>query len=97
MAEYIFLMHDDSAPYDESAWAPYLRRLEENGSFEGGGAIGDGICARKRGTASSITAHLRGCIRVTAGALTMRNHSWSETFISRRVVRVEIRELPRTS
>ena len=69
MAEYIFLMHDDSSPYDESAWAPYLRRLEEDGSFEGGSAIGDGICARKSGTTSSITAHLTGYIRVTAESI----------------------------
>ena len=41
MAEYILLMHDDVAGVLDSAWEPYLKLLQEGGSFEGGGAIGD--------------------------------------------------------
>jgi len=59
MVEYIFLMHDD-CDVDEKAWEPYLRRLDQGGFFEGGSAIGDGICMRKGGTPASVTAHLAG-------------------------------------
>ena len=85
-----------ASPYDESAWAPYLRRLEEDGSFEGGSAIGDGICARKSGTTSSITAHLTGYIRVTAESI---DHAKSLLVGNPHFEAggtVEIRELPRT-
>ena len=97
MAKYIFLMHDDSSPYDESAWAPYLRRLEENGSFEGGSAIGDGICARKGRTVPSVTSHLTGYIRVNAASI---NHARTLLVGNPHFEAggtVEIRELPRTS
>ena len=40
MAEYILLMHDDVVGVRDSAWEPYLKRLQEGGSFEGGSAIG---------------------------------------------------------
>lgn len=48
MPECIFLMHGD-ANDDETAREPYLRRLQQSGSFQGGSAIGNGICVRKRG------------------------------------------------
>ncbi len=63
MAEYIFLMHDD-CDADQRGWEPYLRRLEQGGFFEGGSAIGGGICVRKSGAPASVTAHLAGFIRV---------------------------------
>ena len=68
MVDYIFLMHDD-APADETAWEPYLRKLRQAGAFQGGSEIGDGLCARKSGAPGSITAHLTGFIRVSAGGL----------------------------
>src|SRR5262249_22175671 len=64
LVEYIFLMHDDAD--DEGSWELYLQTLRENGSFEGGSAIGNGVCVRKRGAAPSVTAHLTGYIRVKA-------------------------------
>jgi hypothetical protein len=97
MAEYIFLMHDDSAAYDESAWAPYLDRLKQNGSFEGGSAIGDGICARKRGTVPSITAHLAGYVRVTAESIDRAKCLLVGNPHFAAGGTVEIRELPRTT
>ena len=68
MPEYIFLMHDD-ANDDETAWERYLDRLKQSGCFEGGSAIGDGVCARKSGAAPSVTAHLTGYVRVIANNL----------------------------
>jgi hypothetical protein len=57
MTEYILLMHDDAID-DDTAWEPYLRKLRQSGVFEGGSAIGDGVCARKSGTPPGVTAHL---------------------------------------
>src|SRR5262245_53671060 len=51
VTEFIFLMHDDSIT-DDDGWDPYIRRLQEGGHFEGGSAIGDGVCARKSGAAA---------------------------------------------
>jgi hypothetical protein len=50
MAEYILLMHNDALD-DEKAWEPYIQRLKQTGYFEGGSAIGGGVCARKNGAA----------------------------------------------
>jgi hypothetical protein len=54
MAEYMFLMQDD-ADADDGAWEPYIRDLRERGLFQGGSAIGDGLCARKDGAARLVT------------------------------------------
>jgi hypothetical protein len=68
MAEYIFLMHDDTIA-GENDWEPYLRKLRQGGFFEGGSAIGDGVCARKSGAPAPMTSHLAGFIRVTADSI----------------------------
>jgi hypothetical protein len=57
MAEYILLMHDDAISNDD-AWGSYIQKLQQGGFFEGGSAIGDGVCARKSGEPASVTAHL---------------------------------------
>ncbi len=48
MPDFILLMHDDAAD-DDSGWEPYLEALRRKGCFEGGSAIGDGVCVRRRG------------------------------------------------
>ena len=48
MPSYIFFMHDDAA-HEGKDWKPYLTKLKASGSFEGGSAIGDGVCLRKNG------------------------------------------------
>jgi hypothetical protein len=95
MPDYIILMHDDALSAEE-AWEPYLGKLRRSGCFEGGSAIGEGVCLRKRGTASEITAHLTGYIRVIAAgieqakSLLAGNPHWEAGGT------VEIRELPRS-
>ena len=95
MAAYIFLMHDD-CDADEEAWEPYLRRLEEGGFFEGGSAIGPGICTRKTGTPAAVTAHLAGFIRVNAQSLDHAKSLLIGNPVFEAGGTVEIRELPRT-
>jgi hypothetical protein len=95
MAEYIFLMHDD-CDADERAWEPYLRKLEQDGFFEGGSAIGGGICARKSGRPAAVTAHLAGFIRVKADNLDQAKSLLIGNPVFEAGGTVEIRELPRT-
>jgi hypothetical protein len=95
MVAYIFLMHDD-CDADEEAWAPYLRRLEQGGFFEGGSAIGGGVCVRKSGAPASLTAHLAGFIRVNADSLDQAKSLLIGNPVFEAGGTVEIRELPRT-
>ena len=94
MAEYIFLMHDD-AEADANAWQPYIGELQRRGVFEGGSAIGDGICVRKRDACPSITTHLTGYIRVIAENLEQAKSLLTGNPLFEAGGTVEIRELPR--
>jgi hypothetical protein len=95
MAEYILFMHDD-ADDDSRAWDTYLRTLRQSGAFEGGSAIGDGICLRKNGSAPGITDHLTGYIRVTADSIDHAKSFLAGNPHFEAGGTVEIRELPRT-
>ncbi len=95
MAEYMFLMHDDAVSNDD-AWSPYIRKLQQGGFFEGGSAIGDGVCARKSGEPSPVTAHLTGYIRVTATSIEQAKSLLAGNPHFESGGTVEIRELPRT-
>jgi hypothetical protein len=95
MAEYIFLMHDDALD-DENAWGPYLQGLKKTGCFQGGSAIGDGVCARKTGAPPSVTGHLTGYIRVNADNLDHAKSMLAGNPLFEAGGTVEIRELPRT-
>jgi hypothetical protein len=95
MTEYIFLMHDDAID-DENTWGPYLDRLKQGGFFEGGSAIGGGVCARKSGELPPVTAHLTGYIRVNADSLDHAKSLLTGNPLFEAGGTVEIRELPRT-
>jgi hypothetical protein len=95
MPEYILLMHDDAIG-DEKAWAPYIQRLQQTGYFEGGSAIGEGVCARKNGATPSVTAHLTGYIRINADSLAHAKSMLTGNPLFEAGGTVEIRELPRT-
>jgi hypothetical protein len=92
----MFLMHDDTVT-DEEAWEPYLHRLQQGGFFQGGSAIGDGVCFRKSRAAASVTAHLVGYIRVTADSLDQAKSLLAGNPVYEADGTVEIRELPRTN
>jgi hypothetical protein len=94
VADYILLMHDDAAA-EEDAWDPYLERLQQGGFFQGGSAIGEGVCARKSGAPAPLTAHLSGYIRVTAHNLDEAKSLLAGNPIFEAGGTVEIRELPR--
>lgn len=95
MPEYMFLMHDDASD-NANDWQPYLSRLQGDGHFEGGSAIGHGICVRKDGDAPAVTAHLAGYIRVNADDLAHAKSMLAGNPHFEAGGTVEIRELPRT-
>ena len=95
MPDYILLMHDDSDA-DDSAWAPYLQRLQQGGVCQGGSAIGPGVCLRKSGEPAPVTAHLAGFIRVSAGSLDQAKSLLVGNPVFEAGGTVEIRELPST-
>jgi hypothetical protein len=95
MAEYILLMHDDAISNDD-AWEPYIQKLQQGGFFEGGSAIGDGVCARKSGEPASVTAHLTGYIRVNAASIDHAKSLLTGNPHFEAGGTVEVRELPRT-
>jgi hypothetical protein len=95
MPDYIFFMHDD-AHNGENDWEPYLATLKKCGSFEGGSAIGNGICVRKSGAVPSLTTHLTGYIRVNADNLDHAKTMLAGNPHFESGGTVEIRELPRT-
>ena len=102
MSEFILLMHndvadDDAGSWELYSWELYLQKLRENGSFEGGSAIGEGICVRKRGRAPSTTSHLTGYIRVKADSIDRAKLLLAGNPHFEAGGTVEIRELPRTS
>jgi hypothetical protein len=95
MAEYILFMHNDAAANDQGAWEPYLQMLKQNGAFEGGSEIGDGMCVRKAGAAPPITEHLGGYIRVTAATIDHARSLLAGNPHFEAGGTVELRELPR--
>jgi hypothetical protein len=77
-------------------WGPYIGRLQASGNFQGGSAIGTGVCARKSGAAPAITGHLVGFIRVGADSLDHARTLLVGNPVFEAGGTVEIRELPRT-
>jgi len=95
MPSYIFFMHDDVLD-DGEDWEPYLTKLKASGAFEGGSAIGGGVCVRKKDQPRSLSAHLAGYIRVNAEDLDHARSMLAGNPHFEAGGTVEIRELPRT-
>ena len=99
MNDYIFFMHNDAKdgqldPGDQ--WGAYFAKLRQAGAFQGGSAIGDGICASKAGTPPRVTPHLSGYIRVQAESLKHARDLVDGNPVFEAGGTVEIRELPKT-
>lgn len=99
MNDYIFLMHNDARDDGHSrdnGWAAYIAKLQQSGVFQGGSAIGDGICMSKAGTRPDITTKLSGFIRVQAESLSRAQELVHGNPVFEAGGTVEIRELPKT-
>ena len=96
MPDYLFLMHNDpTSTASDSAWAGYIQRLARTGRFQGGSAIGGGVCRRKAGAAPPIAAHIGGFIRVAAASLADAEALLAGNPVFENGGTVEIRELPK--
>jgi hypothetical protein len=98
MNEYLLFMHDDAkadAADGTHTWPAYFARLRAAEAFEGGSAIGSGVCVSKAGRVVSLTAHLTGYIRVRAASLEAAQALVSGNPVYEAGGTVEIRELPR--
>jgi len=97
MPDYLLLMHDDgpASAGDADSWSTYLSTLRASGCFEGGSAIGAGICMRKSGVAPEVSGHLTGYIRIQAEDLEHAKSLVGGNPVFEAGGTVEIRELPR--
>lgn len=98
MNEFILFMHDDVPPGSDrrDGWDAYFAKLRAAGAFQGGSAIGSGICLSKRGAQEAITGHLSGYIRIKAADLEQARELVKGNPVYEDGGTVEIRELPRT-
>lgn len=98
MPDFILLMHNDSIDsVPDEAWPHYLSRLQAKGIILGGSAIGRGMCVRKAGPPSDVSAHLTGFIRVLADNLDHAAALVEGNPVFESGGTIEIRELPVTS
>lgn len=96
MTDYILLMHNDvTGDTKLSEWGPYLEKLRSTGLFQGGSAVGSGICMRREGAVSPITDHIAGFIRIEARDLDHVRGLLKGNPVYEAGGTVEIRELPR--
>lgn len=98
MKDYLFLMHNDVkdiAGGQGEEWGAYLGMLQAAGVFQGGSAIGGGVCVSKGGVTAEITARVSGYIRVQAESLEQAREWVAGNPVFEAGGTVEIRELPR--
>jgi len=94
MPDYLLLTHNDAASAE--GWDSYIAKLRAAGHFQGGSAIGPGLCARKSGAAPEVSSHLSGFIRVRADSLDHARALLAGNPAYEAGGTVEIRELPVT-
>ena len=100
MNDYILLMHNDSTPSatgsEDEAWGSYLAKLKASGRFQGGSAVGTGVCVNRAGTPVALSSHIVGFLRVSAESLEQARELVLGNPVFEAGGTVEIRELPRT-
>ena len=77
-------------------WAAYFAKLRHAGVFQGGSAIGDGVCVSKSTAVPGITPHLSGYIRVQAKSLSHARELVIGNPVFEAGGTVEIRALPKS-
>ena len=80
----------------DQQWDAYFTKLRAAGVFQGGSAIGDGLCASKSGLPRQITPHISGYIRIQAASLNAARAMVEGNPVYEAGGTVEIRELPKT-
>lgn len=93
MKDYLLLMHVGTKP-SADAWGPYIGKLREAGCFQGGSAMGEGVCVSRTGAAPEITRHLSGYMKIRANDLAHARSLLAGNPVYELGGIVEIRELP---
>ena len=97
MAEFLLLMHGDSARPDvREDWEAYLNGLAARQALRGGSAIGRGLCVRRDAPLPSTTDHLVGYMKIEARDLDHARELIAGNPVYEAGGTVEIRELPQT-
>ncbi len=97
MAEFLLLMHGDSAkPDGQHEWEAYLKLLVAQNALLGGSAIGGGLCVRRDDPRPDTTAHLVGYMKIEARDLEHARELVVGNPVYEAGGTVEIRELPHT-
>jgi len=97
MADFIFLMHDDTTTLvDEASWDAYFGLLNRSGAFRGGSEIGKGVAVRMHGPAGPLASHITGFIRVEAADIDQARLLVEGNPVFAAGGTVEIRELPQS-
>ena len=97
MTDFIFFMHDDvpeGQRRPDGEWAAYFAKLRDAGAFQGGSAIGDGVCESKSSAPPTITRHISGYLRIRADSLESARALVAGNPVYEAGGTVEIRELP---
>jgi hypothetical protein len=96
MKDFMLLMHSDTTSTPNSAqWARHFEELRAKGRFQGGSAIGAGVCLRKEAVAGPVHGVLSGYIRVLAADLDDAKQLVFGNPVFEAGGTVEVRELPR--
>jgi hypothetical protein len=99
MNDYILLMHNDVPGEDrrrDEEWQAYFTKLRAAGVFQGGSAIGDGLCVTKSGLPRQISRHISGYIRIQAESLSAAQAMVEGNPVYEAGGTIEIRELPKS-
>ena len=98
MPDYIFLMHNDAGRNQGNGaeWERYIGGLLQSGNFQGGSAIGEGLCVRKSDPVPPVAGHITGFIRVSAENIEDARRLVAGNPVYDAGGTVEIRELSRT-
>ena len=97
LKDFLLLMHSDTRRAETpSDWSAYFTKLRALGRFEGGSAIGGGVCMNDSNSAGPLHERLTGYIRVLAIDLEDAKSLVAGNPVYEAGGTVEIRELPRT-
>ena len=97
MSDFILLMHNDATEQDaggDDPWGPYIQKLKASGCFEGGSAVGGGVCMNKGGKQVGLSSHIVGFITLQAETLERARELVIGNPVYEAGGTVEIRELP---
>lgn len=97
MPEYMLLMYNDAQDHsmadDPALWSSYLCILRHSGQFDGGSAMGNGVCFNRNSAQQAAALHITGFIRIRAPNLQAAQQWLTDNPVYKAGGSVEIHEL----